>query len=143
MNEPINRPPPESHDHHGHETTDVGLFSIGLFASGLVLMIAVVLPLLGWMFWSMEAAAKRAELPQSPFSEPPTFRGPKLQEQPSSDLVSLRRAEDQRLTTYGWIDRQQKIVRIPIELAMQILAERGLPEPAGTAEPVREKEIAP
>ena len=35
--------------------------------------------------------------------------------------------ENAALTTYGWVDRDAGIVRIPIERAMELLAERGLP----------------
>jgi hypothetical protein len=31
------------------------------------------------------------------------------------------------LNTYGWIDRQNGIVRLPIDRAMQLLLQRGLP----------------
>ena len=43
---------------------------------------------------------------------------------PDSELARLRAREDQLLTTYGWIDRDRRIVRIPIEQAMQIIAQR-------------------
>jgi hypothetical protein len=36
---------------------------------------------------------------------------------------------DRELATYGWIDRQHGIVRIPIVEAMQQLARRGWPQP--------------
>ena len=42
----------------------------------------------------------------------------------------------QRLTSFGWVDRDRKIVRIPIERAMGLLTERGLaewPSPRATA----------
>jgi hypothetical protein len=55
-----------------------------------------------------------------PASEPP------LQAQPSRELRVMRVAEDEVLTTYGWVDRDKGIARIPIERALQILAERGL-----------------
>jgi hypothetical protein len=31
------------------------------------------------------------------------------------------------LTTYGWVDRKSGVVRMPIERAMELLVERGLP----------------
>jgi hypothetical protein len=34
-------------------------------------------------------------------------------------------ANDDRLQTYGWIDREKKIVRIPIQRAMELAVERG------------------
>ena len=42
-------------------------------------------------------------------------------------LAAVRAAEEKVLQTYGWVDKEQKIVRIPIDRAMELLAERGLP----------------
>jgi hypothetical protein len=53
--------------------------------------------------------------------------GPRLQIDPRQDLAALRNAEDERLSGYGWINRQQKAVRMPIERAMGMTLERGLP----------------
>jgi len=35
----------------------------------------------------------------------------------------LRRAEDRRLSNYGWVDRKTGVVHIPIEEAMRQLAD--------------------
>jgi hypothetical protein len=51
---------------------------------------------------------------------------PRLQVHPKDDLLSLQRTERQQLTSYAWIDRDRRIVRIPIERAMELVAERGL-----------------
>jgi hypothetical protein len=46
----------------------------------------------------------------------------------SPELVSARREEaEARLNSYGWVDKQTGVVRIPIEQAMAIIAEDGLP----------------
>ena len=42
-------------------------------------------------------------------------------------LKQLRATEDAILTTYGWVDRKGGIVRIPIDRAIDLLAQRGLP----------------
>jgi hypothetical protein len=39
----------------------------------------------------------------------------------------MQAAEDSLLKSYGWIDRERGIVRIPIDRAIEILAQRGLP----------------
>lgn len=61
---------------------------------------------------------------------PPT---PRLQVVPEKDLQHLRASEDARLDTYGWVDRDHNVVRVPISRAMKLLSERGLngwPSPA-------------
>jgi hypothetical protein len=52
---------------------------------------------------------------------------PRLETAPVVDLRKIREAEDQSLTSYGWIDRKNGVVRIPIARAIDMLAERGLP----------------
>jgi hypothetical protein len=42
---------------------------------------------------------------------------------PARDLAELRAREDEHLTTYAWLDREQRVVRIPIEQALQRLLE--------------------
>lgn len=56
--------------------------------------------------------------------EPPA---PRLQVDPRLDIHDYRAAQERLLTTYGWVDEQAGVVRIPIERAIDILAERGLP----------------
>ena len=55
--------------------------------------------------------------------EPPQ---PRLQTNPPEDLAQFLVDEDKRLNTYYWIDKQNGIVHIPIEQAMQELAEEGI-----------------
>ena len=39
----------------------------------------------------------------------------------------MRAAENKILHSYGWIDEKKGVVRIPIERAMELTAQRGLP----------------
>jgi hypothetical protein len=43
------------------------------------------------------------------------------------DIEVLRAEENARLTQYGWVDRQKQIVHIPIERAMEMVLQKGLP----------------
>ena len=52
---------------------------------------------------------------------------PRLQVDPRGDLRSLRLGEEGRLSGYGWVDRQRNIVRIPVDRAMSLILDRGLP----------------
>jgi hypothetical protein len=52
---------------------------------------------------------------------------PRLQIDPRRDLDRLRADEDKLLTTYGWTDRDHAVARIPIDRAMDLTAERGIP----------------
>jgi hypothetical protein len=52
---------------------------------------------------------------------------PRLQSAPIGDLKDMKAAEDKILNGYGWIDQQHGLVRIPIDRAIDLLAQRGLP----------------
>ena len=53
--------------------------------------------------------------------------GPLLQVTPRDELAQLQAVQRVRLESYEWVDPELGIVRIPIDRAMSILAERGLP----------------
>ena len=53
------------------------------------------------------------------------FPAPQLQRAPLSDLELLHQKEQAQLQGYAWVDKEQGIVRIPIERAMQIVASKG------------------
>ena len=55
------------------------------------------------------------------------FPSPNLQLNPHDDLMALRAREDADLSDYGWVDRSNGIARIPIERAMDLIAQKGLP----------------
>jgi hypothetical protein len=56
-----------------------------------------------------------------------TFPNPKLEEDERGQLNDIRLKEEQTLYTYGWVDEKAGTVHIPIERAMDLLVQRGLP----------------
>ena len=67
-----------------------------------------------------------ASVPQNqPLLEP--FPRPEIapqQDTPVTHLEQLRRTEHEKLTTYGWVDKQRGIARIPIDVAKDRLVAR-------------------
>jgi hypothetical protein len=55
------------------------------------------------------------------------FPAPQLETDERNQLNSVRLNEEQILSTYGYVDQNAGIVRIPIERAMDLIAQRGLP----------------
>ncbi len=45
----------------------------------------------------------------------------------NSDLATLHEREDLLLNYYSWVDESQGVVRIPIQRAMELIAQQGLP----------------
>lgn len=79
---------------------------------------------------------------QTWMAQPPP--APRLQIQEPKDLATFREEEAAVLSTYGVVDRDKGIYRMPIEEAMRLVLERGLPtagDPA--AGPPRAKPAAP
>lgn len=52
---------------------------------------------------------------------------PQLLVNEPANLGQFRAQEHQKLTTYGWVDQNAGVVRIPVERAKDLLLERGLP----------------
>ena len=113
-----------------HETTDVNIAAILGFAAGLV-AVAIVVHLLVWVmfrfFDAREARDKAVEYPLAIEQEQRLPPEPRLQTNPRQDLQDLRTQETDALTTYGWVDKNGGVVRIPIDEAMRIVVQRGLP----------------
>src|SRR5262245_28765557 len=111
-----------------HETTDVNIRGILLFAGGLIVAAAVIHLLVWVLYRYFEVRASHQPEPVFPLAVQQEQRlppEPRLQTNPRQDLRDLRTAEDEVLTTYGWVDRNGGIVRIPIDEAMRITIERG------------------
>jgi len=113
-----------------HEESDVNIRAIFGFGAGL-LAVAVVIHVL---IYGLFGYFNRRERVQAP-AEYPLAAGqgnrvppePRLQTDPRQDLADLRAKEQDQLTSYGWVDRNAGVVRIPIEAAMKLTLERGLP----------------
>ncbi|HTC33756.1 MAG TPA: hypothetical protein VK724_10310 [Bryobacteraceae bacterium] len=62
------------------------------------------------------------------------FPNPKLEEDERGQLNGILLQEENTLYSYGWVDEKAGTVRIPIERAMELIVQRGLPvRPQGTA----------
>jgi hypothetical protein len=112
---------------HGHERTDMSITAIVWFFGGLLVSALLIHLLLAWMFSYMQHHYARGEA-VSPFSPPrelPPY--PRLQVSPQSELREYKAKEEQVLSSYAWEDKSKGIVRIPIDRAIELIAERGMP----------------
>ena len=71
-----------------------------------------------------DAATQKYPLAVGQVKEPPT---PNLQKQPFKDVYMLRQAEAAKLGSYGWVDKDGGVARIPIDRAMDVMMQRGFP----------------
>jgi hypothetical protein len=109
--------------HGGHDRTAVPVGSIVRFLIGLAVGCALAVLILQGMlrvFSSTESLA--------PLTDWGTRRvtpaGPVIRPVPVVERLDYERAEQERLSTYGWSDRKAGKVRIPIDEAMRAVVKR-------------------
>jgi hypothetical protein len=117
----------------GYETRDANVR--GVFGFMVILSLVLVFTaLLCWGLFRHFSAGQANRAPASPFSETrqlPT--GPQLQVNPRQDLLRFRAEQEHSLESYSWENRGDGIVRVPIERAMEMLLQKGLPVAAGAS----------
>lgn len=111
-----------------YEQRDLSPRVIGLFLAGLVVATGLTFMAMWGLFDYYAGRQTRDFRPPSPLADvrqiPPE---PRLQVGGAADLAAFRAKEEAELHSYGWIDRKAGIVRIPIDRAMDLLLQRGLP----------------
>jgi len=83
-----------------------------------------LLGLKGLESWREKASTRATMAEPQEAQRPPA---PRLQLQEPKDLAAFRKEEAEILTTYGVVDKEKGVFRIPIEEAMRLTLERGLP----------------
>src|SRR3954470_5733119 len=128
------------HDHHDeypipdqnlpenrHEHRDVNVWAVYKFGIALAVLCVVAMGLLYGMyvfFLDREGGALgRGEANVAQRNLPPT---PRLQAKPITDLKEIRAAEEKTLNGYGWVDQKSGVAHIPVDRAIDLLAQRGL-----------------
>lgn len=120
----------------GHETSDASVRAVVGVGIGLLVVIGiafVAITLLVGSYAGQPLALDRLPglAPQPTPVLPPE---PRLQVEPAQELRQYLDQQEQRLHSYGWVDRQAGVVRIPIDRAIDLLAQRGLPARPADAE---------
>jgi len=142
LNIPGMRPPPPRDDEN--------MRAILRFAVWMVVAAVIIYAALFGLFRYFDWQAATADPAQNPLlagQKPPAspaarFPQPRLQANAAADLVKGRAQEEELLSTYGWVDRQAGIVHLPVDRAMQMIAQRGVPSwpaPPPPPQPTLEK----
>src|SRR5215475_6861375 len=121
-----------SHEHskrRAHEHTDWNLKWVLWGGITLVVSVAIMLSVSWWVFRKFQnlAANRQMGTAVGPPIEPPE---PRLEVSQDADWKAMFQKEQAILHSYGWVDRSQGLIRIPIDRQMQIIAERGFPAAA-------------
>jgi hypothetical protein len=113
----------------GHEASEVNVRAISSFGVGLFLGVIVAAFLMWFLFDQLVKRDAAHETPPEPMEaanpkkEPPE---PRLQVTPPIDLQKFRAAEEEKLNSYGWVDPEKGVVRIPVSRALDLVAKDGL-----------------
>ena len=125
---------PENPEVH-HETSDINFRGVLAFGAGLIVAAIAIhfgIWLLFHFFQAREAQKAALEYPLAAGQQNRLPPEPRLQPSPPGwstpreDLQKLRAEEDEILRSYGWVDKNAGIVRIPIDEAMKLTVKKGL-----------------
>jgi hypothetical protein len=112
-----------------YEHTDIDSHIGYTFGLWLFVSMAISLGIVYGTFWFFEGRSQAADAARKyplaaavPGRQPPT---PNLQKQPFKDVYMLRQGEDEKLLSYGWVDKDGGVTRIPIDRAMEVMLQRG------------------
>lgn len=99
------------------EPAGVSLWPVlcGTFAA-VVLMLAAIWGLNAIYHW---------QVPNRTLPAPEQFPSPRVQTHQAEQRLDLLAAQRRQLTGFAWTDQNRTLVRIPIERAMDIIAQRG------------------
>jgi len=120
-----------------YEKSDIDVARLGRIGFVVTSIVAMCFVVAWWLFGflvrhEVETSGQPHPLAETVGrTEPPL---PRLQTDPRSDLLALRTQEDETLGSYGWVDKEQGIVRVPIDRAMDLIAKRGLLARSGSGE---------
>lgn len=114
----------------GHETGDANVRDIvlsGIALAGGTVAVCFLVLFIFRFFSGHENPAPSVQPVAQQAIVPAAVPGPHLQVDASQELRALHGHENEVLDTYGWVDKKNNIVRIPIAQAMDKLLAQGLP----------------
>ena len=142
------------HGREGFETEDLSPAGVFYFMAGLAVVTVLIYFIVAGMYRFLDAYDRSHQAPVNPMAvktgvDPRTMKTHEIREQlnrtfPKPVLETNERTQfgedlskqEAILGSYDWVDQKNGVVRIPIERAMDLLAQRGLPVlPQGEAAP--------
>jgi len=127
--------------HGDYERRDIGVKGVLYFLAGLAVAVVLVYFIVDGLYSYLDKRSEAGQVPISPLvSNTPkdtrhvskdytesAFPTPRLEDDERGQLNDVRIKEEQTLSSYDYIDQNTGTVRIPIERAMDLIAQRGLP----------------
>ena len=127
------------HDDIGFEREDLGAKPVIGFIVSLVISGVLIYYVIWGIFHFLDAYDRKHQQVRTPLIQVESntrdvrtqviqrFPEPRLEENERTELNGFRYGEEQELNSYGWVDKNAGVAHIPIEQAMQMIAQKGLP----------------
>lgn len=148
----MNEEKPGTVNNSGFEQEDMSPLGIFYFMAGLAIVCVVIYFILVGMYRFLDARDRSHQAPVNPMAiktgidtqtmsygeirdkAEKTFPKPVLEHSEQTQFIKELATQDDTLASYDWVDQKAGVVRIPIDRAIDLVAERGLPVlPAGAA----------
>lgn len=129
----------QTNDPGGYEHEDLRPRGVIYFMVGLAVVVIVIYFIVLGMYHFLDTYEKAHQPPMSPMVTPQadtravsegdtqTFPQPRLENDERSEFRKAIEEQDSKLATYNWLDKEKGVVQIPIDRAMDLIVERGLP----------------
>ena len=137
----------DHHKHHhepepddiGFEREDLGAKPVIGFIVSLVISGVLIYYVIWGIFHFLDAYDQKHQQVRTPLIQVESntrevqvktiqrFPEPRLEDNERTELNGFRYSEEEQLNSYGWVDKNAGVAHIPIEQAMQLIAQKGLP----------------
>jgi hypothetical protein len=123
---------------NGFEREDLGVRPIFGFLISLAILGVLIYYVIWGIFYFLDTFNRRHQQVPTPLaavemntrevrtSRIERFPEPHLEENERDELAGFRYGEEERLNSFGWVDEKSGVAHIPIDQAIEIMAERGL-----------------
>jgi len=101
-------------------------YESGGYGRTLVLLLIIFLVAVAGLVAALEGEFTAATVSSFPV-DTSNFREPVLQIDPVADLNAYKAEQEKLLSSYGWVDKGAGVARIPIDRAIELTAQQGLP----------------
>jgi hypothetical protein len=113
-----------------YEHTDANVWVIAKFGIWLAITAIAVHLGIGLLWRTLVNETRETNEQQYPLAtslDPKLPREPRLQQYPRNEVYNFRVQEEEKLHRYGYVNKDAGVVHIPIDEAMRLTVERGLP----------------
>jgi hypothetical protein len=113
-----------------YEHTDSNVWAIAKFGLWLAVTAIIVHVGIGVMWRGLVKQSEETNEQRYPLAtsiDPKLPPEPRLQQYPREEVYTFRLNEEEKLHSYGYVNKDAGIVHIPIDEAMRLTVERGLP----------------